>query len=75
VDILNSYPIEDEWSLLECHNEVSCVEVIEKDKMFLLPRVAVVLQAGLLAKLSLLVHFEVPDESYLTPLLHPPDLC
>jgi hypothetical protein len=75
VDILNSYPIEDEWSLLECHNEVSCVEVIEKDKMFLLPRVAVVLQAGLLAKLSLLVHFEVPDESCLTPLLHPPDLC
>jgi hypothetical protein len=51
------------------------MEVIEKDKMLLLPRTAVVLQAGLLAKLSLLVHFEVPDESYLTPLLLPPDLC
>jgi hypothetical protein len=63
VDILDSYPIEDEWLLLRYHNEVSCVEVIEKDKMLLLPRAAVVLQAGLLAELSLLVHFEVPDES------------
>jgi hypothetical protein len=75
VDILDSYTTEDEWLLLRYHNKVSCVEVIEKDKMLLLPRAAVVLQAGLLAELSLLVHFEDPDESYLTPLLHPPDLC
>jgi hypothetical protein len=51
------------------------VEVNEKDKMLLLPRVGVVLQARLLAKLSLLVHFEVPDESCLTLLLLPSDLC
>jgi hypothetical protein len=74
VDILNSYPTEDEWLLLECRNEVFCVEANEKDKMLLLPQAAVVLQAGLLAELSLLVHFEVPYESCPTPLLHPPDL-
>jgi hypothetical protein len=50
------------------------VEVNEKDKMLLLPRAVVVLQAGLLAELSLLVHFKVPDESCPTPLLHPLDL-
>jgi hypothetical protein len=49
------------------------MEVIEKDKMLLLPQAVVVLQAGLLVELSLLVHFEVPDESCLTPLLHLPD--
>jgi hypothetical protein len=63
------------WLLPKFHNEVSCVEVIGKDKMPLLPRAAVVLQAGLLTGLSLLMHFEVPDGSYLTPLLHPPNLC
>jgi hypothetical protein len=75
VDIQDSYPTEEEWLLPRYHNEVSCVEVIGKDKMPLLPRTAVVLQARLLTGLSLLVHFEVPDGSYLTPLLHPPDLC
>jgi hypothetical protein len=75
VNILDFYPSEDEWLLPRYHNEVSCVEVIGKDKMLLLPRAAVVLQAGLLTGLSLLVHFEVPDESCLTSLLHPPDLC
>jgi hypothetical protein len=42
--------------------------------MLLLPRAAVVLQAGLLAELSSLVRSGFPDESCLTPLLHPPDL-
>jgi hypothetical protein len=51
------------------------VEVNERDKMLLLPRAAVVLQAGLLAELSSLVHSGVPDESCLTPLLQPPDVC
>jgi hypothetical protein len=51
VGILDSYPNEDEWSLVECHNDVSCVEVIGKDKMLLLPRVAVDLQAELLTGL------------------------
>jgi hypothetical protein len=51
------------------------MEVNERYKMLLLPRAAVVLQAGLLAELSLLVHFEVPDESCPNPLLLPPDLC
>jgi hypothetical protein len=75
VDILDSYPSEDEWLLPRYHNEVSCVEVIGKDKMLLLPRAAVVLQAGLPTELFLLVRFDVPDGSYLTPPLHPPDLC
>jgi hypothetical protein len=75
VDILDSYPNEDEWSLLVCHNEVACVEVTEKDTMLLLPRVAVVLQDGLLTELSLLVHFEVLDGSYPILLSHPPNLC
>jgi hypothetical protein len=43
VDILGSYPTEDEWLLPRYHNEVSCVEVTEKDKMLLLPRAVVVL--------------------------------
>jgi hypothetical protein len=71
----SSYSTEDLWSLLECRNEVFCVEANGKDKMLLLPRAVAVLQAGLLAELFLLVHSEAPDVSCPTLLLLPPNLC